>query len=130
MFCPECGQDHHAEDRAAAAAVDRDIELAKINAKRDVDVARITANADKRELETEEAIAEIDAEVAVDVATAEAEVIGTILGVGTESAEDTEPEPAPLIITEPPADDGLDLAPPESAHRSTERKSGGGWSFN
>jgi len=99
MFCPECGVDHHAADREATAAVDREVEIARINAKRDVDVARIGARMNREELEAAEEIAETQADAQVDTAVAEAE----ILGAAIENA-DAPPGELPAIIAAPDID--------------------------
>lgn len=111
MFCPECGTDHHAEDRIQQTAVDREIELARINAKRDVDVARIAAGQTRAELETAEAIAEVQADAEVEAAVVEGEVIAAAL-----EASDVDAEPieivAPDVITT--VDTDIEQAPPET----------------
>jgi hypothetical protein len=133
-YCPGCGNEVEQPVIIAAStgaeAVNAEVEIARINAERDIQVAKITARQDRDWNETRVEVAELETAAEVASASAEAEVIGAILATDPEPAEDTEPEPEPLIVTEPPADDGLDLAPPESTHRSSEPKSGGGWSFN
>jgi hypothetical protein len=124
MYCQHCGNEIEKAPDAIAEAVSADVEIARINAERDVAVERIRARQANAELETAETIAEVEAGAEI----ASAEVIGEIIAAETQATEEPEPEPEPLIITEPPADDGLDLAPPETAHRS-EPKTGGGWSF-
>lgn len=91
-FCPDCGADHHAGEREERLAVDREIELARINAKRDVDVARINARVDRDGLETAEAIAEVEAEAAVEAAVVEGEVVAAAL-----EASDIEAEPIEIV---------------------------------
>ena len=111
MFCPECGADHHAGERDERAAVDREIELARINAKRDVDVARIQARVDREELETAEAVAEVQADAAVEAAVVEGEIVAAAL-----EASDVEAEPieivAPDVITT--VDTDIEEAPPQT----------------
>jgi DNA repair exonuclease SbcCD ATPase subunit len=94
MFCPECGQDHHAGERAERAAEDREIALAKINADRDIQVARINARIERDGLETAEEIAEIQADAEVDAAVAEAEIIGAAL----EASDIPEAEPIEVLV--------------------------------
>jgi len=121
MFCSECGTDHHVEDRAAEAAVDREIEIARIQAQRDVDVARINARLARDELETAEAIAETEADAQVESAAAEAEIIAAVLDSGDQEQE-------PVIIDAPPVDepepDPTDDAapPPVEDHEAADDK--------
>lgn len=111
MFCPECGADHHAEDREAQAAVDREIEIARIHAERDIRVAQISARQDRDWNETRVEVAEIEATADVESAAAEATVVATILG------SDGDQDQEPLIIDAPPIsepepDPTDDAAPP------------------
>jgi hypothetical protein len=99
MFCPECGVDHHAGEREAETAMDREVEIARINAKRDVEVARVTAGMVKDEAETaaeaEVAVATVEAEAGVEAAEAVADVLEDVVS----------PEPAetPPVVVEAPA---------------------------
>lgn len=92
MFCPECGADHHAAERAereeAERAADREVEIERLRTKRDIEVARIQASAAKD-------IAEEEADA--DLARAEGRAEGM-----TEVIEAAAPESAP----EPPEDEG------------------------
>jgi hypothetical protein len=76
MFCPECGQDHHAGERAETAAADRELEIVRVNAKRDIEIARINAGAVRTEA---------DAGALTDIVT----------------PPEAEPAPAPEIIVAP-----------------------------
>jgi hypothetical protein len=121
-FCPDCGTDHHAGERTAADAVASEVRIAKINADRDIEVARINARLTRNELETAEVIAEIEGEAEVGAAAAEAEVVATILGSGDQ-------EPEPVIIDAPPLpepepDPTDDAAPPpaENHHEPGDDK--------
>jgi NMD protein affecting ribosome stability and mRNA decay len=121
MFCAECGADHHAGEREERTAVDREIELARINAKRDVDVARINARVDRDGLETAEAIAEVEAEAAVEAAVVEGEVVAAAL-----EASDVEAEPieivAPDIAQNVDVDMSEELPPGEGSPVPAESK--------
>lgn len=124
MFCPECGTDHHAGEREERAIVDREIELAKINADRDIKVARIAAGQARAELETAEEIAEVQADAAVETAVAEAEVIVSAL-----EASDVEAEPieiiAPDIVNTVDTDIEQELPPTDGSPVPTESKKHG-----
>lgn len=109
MYCPECGVNHHADDEAAAAAVDRELEIARVQAQRDVDIARINARIQRDELATAETVAETYAEADVATAAAEAELIGAGIAAGIEP----EPDPQPIVVTATDDDDQADdLEPP------------------
>ena len=94
MFCPECGTDHHAGERQESAAVNAEVEIARVNAKRDIEVARINAGAIRTEVEAEVEIAEVEAVAGVEAAEAVADAL-------TEIVAPPEPEPAPTIVVEP-----------------------------
>lgn len=123
MFCPQCGADHHEGERAAEAAAVTEVEIARIQAERDVKVAQINARLARDELETAEVIAETEAEAEVGAAAAEAAVLGELLN----AAGDQEPEP--VIIDAPPLDEPEpdptdDAAPPpvEEHHEPADDK--------
>lgn len=128
-YCPSCGSEVEQAivlASPAADAVDREVEIARINADRDVAVAKISARQDKDWNETRVEVAEIEAEAEVESAVAEAEIIGDAIeanGAGTDMAD-------PIIIDAPEAiaeDDPAD-APPEvegSEPPAPERKSTG-----
>lgn len=117
MFCPECGQDHHAGERQETAAVNAEVEMARINAKRDIEVARINAGAARVEAEAEVDIAEVEALAGVEAAEAVADAL-------TEIVAPPEPEPAPTIVVEPepapepePPVDDIMPPPEKSEHK-------------
>lgn len=101
-YCPECGTGH---DCTISSGPAPEVEIARINAKRDVEVAKIERGNLRAELETEETIAEIEAIADVEEAEAVAETIGTMLA---EPAGDPEPppdvEPVVVVHEEPEPD--------------------------
>lgn len=124
MFCPECGVDHHAEDRVQQTAADREVEIARINAERDVKVARIAAGQTRAELETAEEIAEVQADAEVESAVVEGEVIAAALEA---SAVDAEPIEiiAPDIAQSVDVDMSEELPPTEGSPVPDEPKKHG-----
>ncbi len=130
-FCPECGIDHHAAERAEAdaakAETDRAVEIARLETKRDIEVARINAGAAT-------AISETEAEA--DVARAEgiAEGMETVI----DSAAPDAPEPGgdPIIVTEPapepePESEPVpDVPPPPEAGPVARHGKSKGWFSN
>lgn len=106
-YCPDCGTGHDCEVEAGTRT-DPGVEIARINADRDVAVARLSARMQREELETVEEVAEVQADAEVEAAVAEAEIVGAAIEGGIA------PEPEPLIIDAPTAiaDAGPDDAPP------------------
>jgi hypothetical protein len=131
-FCPHCGsavEQLPAAAEAAAIIASDEVEIARIQADRDIKVAQITARQERDWNETRLAETEIEAEASVERAEAEAEVIGGILAA--ETADDAEGEPPVVIADEPgePEDQAGELAPPEAEHHSAEPRSKPGWVF-
>ena len=101
MYCQHCGNEiaeeveaveaeagaARAEARGIADVADREVEIAKINAKRDVDLAKIGRG-----------LAEVEAVQEAEVATAEAEAVVEVL------TPEPEPEPEPVVIVEAEAE--------------------------
>lgn len=128
MFCPDCGIDHHAGDRAQKAELDREVEIARINANRDIEVAKVTAR-------TAVAVAETDNAVTAAHAEGKAEGMetaiegGAVDGQGDELAEPGDGIPV-IVESQSPSEEpppGPDLAPPVIEVPSPRRSSGGGW---
>jgi hypothetical protein len=108
-YCSDCGTGHECEGETGTRT-NPEVEIARINADRDVAVAKLAARSARDELATAEGIAETQADAAVEAAVAEAEVIGAAIEAGIA------PEPEPVIIDAPEAiaDEQLDDdAPPE-----------------
>lgn len=105
MFCPECGTDHHAgdviEDESPVTVVDNtvtpaEVEIARINAERDIKLARIAAGMQDAERDEQLARAEGKADALEQIVT----------------PPEPDPEPDPVVIDAPPVDDTPDDAPP------------------
>jgi hypothetical protein len=107
-YCPDCGTGHDCE-AGAEGRTDPGVEIARINADRDVAVAKLQARMQREELETVEVVAEIEADAEVESSAAEAEIVGAALEGGVE------PQPEPMVINAPEAiaESGPDDAPPE-----------------
>lgn len=106
-FCPDCGTGHECE-AGTGGRTDPAVEIARINADRDIAVARLGARMQRDELATAEEVAEVQAEAEVTAAVAEAEVVAAAIEAGIE------PGPEPVIIDAPAAiaDAEPDDAPP------------------
>lgn len=128
MFCPECGADHHVADRAAEAAADREVTLAKIQADRDIKIAQITAHSAAE-------LAETDNALRTERAEGVAEGMETALDAATGGAQAEEPgEPGtPIVVESAPPEEpepiAPDMAPPivETSSPSPSSGSAGGW---
>lgn len=120
-YCPDCGTPHECEAQAAVAGDDAAVKIARIQAERDVTLAKLGARQAAGERETIEAITETEAETAVDVAIAEAVVADTILGAQLAGATE---EPEPLVIEAPPVQVNTDVdteeLPPAAASPAPE----------
>lgn len=126
MYCPECGLDHHAAERAEAEEVqriaDREVEIERLRTKRDIEVARITAGAAK-DIAEEEAGA--DLAHAEGRAEGMEDVIDAVAGGGN---DEPPAEPEPLVIDAPepgPAVDDDAPPPAEEHHDETPPRSRG-----
>jgi hypothetical protein len=95
-FCADCGTSHECTVETGDRASDA-VRIAELETRRDIEVARITARADRAALEADVEIAETEADASVEVAAAEAEVIGTILA----EADPPESDPGPVITVAP-----------------------------
>ena len=123
--CSACGE-LHGGDRESD-----EVRIAKIQADRDIAVARMS-RADSREYnESHEAIARTEAAAAVEVA--EIEAIADVAESSVKAdvleeivAPEPEPESAPVIVGDVPDDGDEPPAPPEV--ESSSKSSGGFWS--
>jgi hypothetical protein len=120
-YCPNCGEalgDTPARQLAEIEAAE--VKIARINAERDIEVARIGASLGRQELQTEERVTEMETEVAPAVAAAEAAVLGAMLGAEGETEPESEGEP--IIVDEAP--DAVvvedDAPPPAEAVEGSE----------
>ena len=97
-YCPDCGTGHDCEDEAEGRP-NPDVEIARINAERDVAVAKLAARQEREALETVEEVAEIQADAEVESAVAEAEVVAAAIEGGAV------PPPEPIVIDAPVIND-------------------------
>lgn len=125
-YCQHCGGEVDTLPGMATAEEREPMEvtLARIQADRDVQVARIEASAHRAELATAETIAETEADAQVDAAEAVAEII-------TAQAEDSEPEPDgdPIVVETPaaepePAPEPDMMLPAAEPHEPREKPAG------
>ncbi len=122
-FCPECGAAAAVADDAAAA-VSAEVEIARINANRDIKLAQINAGVVKEVAETEAAAEVAHADGVVDGIDKVLDAVGGDQGDGppivlppAEPEAEPEPEPEPELPLPPVAD----TPEPEPNNR------GGGW---
>ena len=127
-FCPHCGNE---TDQLIAALnpvkeeVSAEVEIARINAERDVKVAQLAARGDKDWNETQVEVAEIEADAGMVEAETKAELLDEIMA--------PEPDPEPVVVVsdetsdEGPADTMADSEPPEADPVSIPEKSGNPW---
>lgn len=129
MFCPNCGHNMEGPAAAAAAAEPVEVLIARINADRDVAVARLEASARRAELATEEHVAEVQADAIVEATEAEAAGdVAAAEAVAEVMAGEPEPEPEPVVIdTAPAPEPEPDNAPPPVQHHEPRGKSRGWW---
>lgn len=100
MYCQHCGGevDHAIEfSSPAAEAVNVELEIARVNAERDIQVEKIRARQAREELETVEVVAEVEAEAEVLAAEAEAEVVAAVVEAG---AAEPEMDAEPIVIAQ------------------------------
>lgn len=106
-YCPDCGTGHECE-AATEGRENPEVAVARIQADRDIAVAKLQARIQREELATDEAIAETQADAEVESAVAEAEVVGAAIEAGVA------PAPEPIVIDAPVINDDAepDDAPP------------------
>ncbi len=106
-YCENCGTGHECEAETGTRTIP-EVEIARINADRDIAVAKLAARQAREELETAEEIAGIEAEAEVVAAVTEAEIVGAAIEAG---AVDEDPE---AIVIDAPVvnDDEHEDAPP------------------
>ena len=123
-YCSACGEIHggHSGDSEA-------VRVAKIQADRDIEVARIQRSEARQAIEAETEQTEIEAEAEVQAAVAEAVVTTSILAAESGPPAE-EPAEAPVIEAEPVAAEPVDEgppAPPEAEHKVPAKSGGGYW---
>lgn len=114
-YCPHCGNETEqfiAIAPPVADPVDREVEIARINAERDIKVAEIAARQDRNWNETRVEVAGIEAVAEVESAEATAEVIGEVLAI--EAGPDAPAEPVIIDAPQAIAEDEPEDAPPET----------------
>ena len=127
MFCPECGTDHHVADRAAEAAADREVTLAKISAERDVKIAQIEAGVRRDTAEAENALETARAEGIAEGMTTVVETGAVVDGQAPEpGAGDPIVVEAPEAEAEPEADPEM-MPPVVETPAPHSGKSASGW---
>jgi hypothetical protein len=123
-FCQHCGGEVATlpEAAVAAEAIHVDLEIARVNAERDVAIARLAARQDREALEVAESIAETEAEAQVETAVAVAEIIAA------EDEPEAEPLGEPIVIeAEPEPEPEPDMMPPVADTAPRGKKSSGYW---
>lgn len=128
-YCQYCGAQHGEEMEAAGTAVetgteitegvaeeitDASVEIAKIEATRDVTIAKVEAGVAETELESR--LSELEGEI-----RGMREVLDRIA-----PEPDPEPEPAPVVVQEVASEPEPELPPREESHepRAPRRKTG------
>lgn len=122
-FCAECGTPHECAATPAGDYMTAEVKIAKINADRDVEIARLQAGAAK-------AIAATEAEHSADFAEGKAEGLEeAITGGEGEEAEGGEPIVVEVPAAEPEAeaDDIVEEPPVITTPAPTAPKRGGYW---
>lgn len=116
-YCADCGTGHECE--AETPRADPAVEIARLETKRDIEVARINRGLAEAELETEAEVAMIEAESGVAQAEAVADALTDVL-----SPPEPEPAPdaAPIVIEDTQDETPADRLPP----RDEREHSGGG----
>lgn len=129
MFCPECGTDHHLGERAERdkqlAEVASEVEIARITADRDIQVAKITAGA-----ETKIAVAEAESGLAHAEGVAEGAEL--VIDAAKPELPESEEGAEPVIIESAPAsqESGEEAGSPsgfEPVKPPRSHDSGGWW---
>jgi hypothetical protein len=119
--CADCGLTHEAPGEASAPVIP-EVEIARINADRDVKVAQLASRQDADWNETRVEVAEIEADA--DLAVAEGQVEGALEVIDAMNPE-PEPAPEPVIVDapEPEPEPEPDMPPPpDSGPQHSERK--------
>lgn len=108
-YCQHCGSEVDHEVNPVEQAARDQVEIARINAERDVAIARLQARMQREELDTVETVTETESDAQVAAAEVEAEIIAAAIeSTSTDEA-------APLVIEDPgPVEEPADeMTPPE-----------------
>ena len=126
-YCAACGEIHG----GSTGRESDELKIAKVNAERDVEIARLAHSAERREAEAVVEVAEVQAEADVAEAVVEAEAQVAEAVVENEVLEEiVNPEPEPVVVVQQdagPQEDEEAGTPPETAHVPAESSSGGFW---
>ena len=127
-YCSACGEIHGGSSRES-----EEVKIAKINADRDVEVARLAHSAQRVEAAAEVAATEVVAEAAVEQTAIEAEAAVEEAVVENEVLEEiVNPEPPETTVVvqqeSGPEEDEEAGTPAETTHVPSESKSKGWWS--
>ena len=124
--CPDCGLAHGS---AGEMPESDEVKIARLNKERDVEIARLQARQDKDWNETRVEVAEIEAGAEVDAAVATAELVGDAIEAGALEAE-AEPGPDPVVVVDAPEPEPEpDLAPPADVTPAPAPRSKGLWPY-
>jgi hypothetical protein len=107
--CAECGLTH---DHEGSLPVSPEVEIARINAERDVKVAELARRQELDWNETRVAETEIEAEAAVDIAEVQAESGVEAAEAVADALAPPEPEPIQVEVTDPgPVEEEMTIEP-------------------
>ncbi|MCW2903115.1 MAG: hypothetical protein JWO67_5380 [Streptosporangiaceae bacterium] len=118
-YCTGCGEIHGAKHQTPP-----EVEIARIQAERDIRVAELGRTETKMAVEGQLAETEIVAEATVDEAVVKAEVLDELM------APEPEPEPVVVVADETggePAEEIPDAEPPETEPASAGSKGSNPW---
>lgn len=110
MFCPHCGNPADTITGAPPAEEREpmEVQLARIEADKEITIAKLQARQEHGYNETRIEVAEIEADAMVEASAAEAE----ILGAAIEASDTPDAEPIEIIAPEPVDEDGPEDALP------------------
>lgn len=123
--CSACGEIH-----GGSAADSEAVRIAKINADRDIEVARLARSEARQEIEAQVEQTEIEAAAEVDAAVVAAGLLEEIVTPPETPAEpepELEPQEAPVIVAEPEPDGDEVPAPPETGSGKPRAVNDGFW---
>ena len=118
-YCSACGEIHGGHSGETEA-----IKIAKINADRDVEVARLARAEARQEIDAGVEETKIEAEAAVDAAVVEAQVLEEL---ATPEPVAVAGAPEPEVISEEPEAEPEPETPPETEPVPSGSKGGGMW---
>jgi hypothetical protein len=119
-YCSACGESHGGRQGESD-----EVKVAKINADRDIEVARLARAEARQEIEAEIEQTEIIADAAVEEAVVEAAVLDDILNPEPEAA--AEPEPTVVEIPDAEPEPETVPGPAELEEGPAETKKTGVW---